>query len=158
MTMASTVTSMTTAPWVLADTPTAAWIPAFRPTGPDVLALAAHILPDVIAPGLLLSFHIHPALVEAVTRLGLGDDRYHRLRLADEARDMLAEFLVIAGLAVRDVKPGRTVAGWMIYGAGHDLALVQAALLAAAGFWRAELGAALPAVVAPQPAVGVVGW
>lgn len=125
-----------------------------------MLALAAHLLPEVVAPGQLLPFQVHPALVQAVTRLGLGEERYQRLRLAAEARDMFAAYLVaFAGALLEEGLPGRTVAGWVIYGAGHDLTIVQRAL-AAAGFWRRELRAWLVAPASPVRSCGcrVAGW
>lgn len=55
------------------------------PTGPDVLASASYVLPQVSCR-LPFSWDIHAALFEALHRLGVGVDRYHRLRLATSGR------------------------------------------------------------------------
>ena len=118
-------------------------VPGFAPTGPDVLALAAYMLPMVVAPGGLASCDVYAAVAQAVDRLGLGRDRAHGLRLADEAVGLFAAYLTVAGEAVSDTSAGRTVQGWVLFGAGGDLISVQGALLAAVGFWRRQLDPSL---------------
>lgn len=120
------------------DTATAG-LAAFGPTGPDVLVVAAHILPAV-SNRLPLAGDVHLVLVEALVRLGAGADRHHRLRLADDARDMLAAYLVTAGLTRPEAGSSATVRGWVVF---QDLASVRRALAGAAWFWHAELAAAL---------------
>jgi hypothetical protein len=122
----NTSATMTTAP---------ARAAAFGPTGPDVLASASYLLPQVSCR-LLFSGDVHTALFEALNRLGGGTDRYDRLRLADEARDMLAAYLVTAGQAVAGDRVSATVRGWVIF---QDLTGVCRALVEAAGFWRRAL-------------------
>lgn len=111
---------------------------AFGPTGPDVLVVAAHILPAV-SSRLPLAGDVHLVMVEALVCLGAGADRHHRLRLADDARDMLAAYLVVAGLTRPEERSSATVRGWVVF---QELATVQRALAGAAWFWRAELAAA----------------
>jgi hypothetical protein len=105
------------------------------PVGPDVLAYAASILPAVAGarPG---SVDVHQVLFEALRRLGVGADRYDRLRLAEEARDMLAAYLVAVGQAQPKPRPSAAVRGWVVF---QDIRGVQLALAGAAGYWRAEL-------------------
>lgn len=110
------------------------WVAASGPVGPDVLALASDVL--VQMRRLPFSGDVYSALFEALIRLQLGTDRYHRLRLADEARDMFAAYLVTAGRAVVEERISATVDGWVIV---QDLAAVCRALVEAAGFWRREL-------------------
>lgn len=109
--------------------------PAFGPTGPDLLAYAAHLLPVVMSPFPRYG-EVHALLYEALGRLGAGVDRHHRLRLCDEARDMLAAYLVATGVARPASRASATMRGWII-GAGR--AEVRAALAGAARFWRREL-------------------
>lgn len=126
--------------------------PGFGAAGPDVLAYAAHVLP-LVAHRRPFSGDVHAALFEALNRLGVGTDRYHRLRLADEATDMLAVYLVAAGRAAPQARTSKTIRGWLVC---QDLAGVGWALLEAACFWRRELDplAGVPGVTPlwPQPA------
>lgn len=119
------------------DPPTVT-VAALRPTGPEVLAVAAYLLP-VVSSRLPFSGDVHAALVEALDRLGVGADRHHRLRLADDARDMFATYLTGLGLAKPENRASETVRGWVVF---HDLAGVQRALAGAAWFWCADLAAA----------------
>jgi hypothetical protein len=112
-----------------------------------VLAVAAYILPAVSSGGLPLSGDVHAALLEALDRLETGAGRHHRLRLADDARDMFAAYLVAAGLTPAAESEGATVRGWVLF---QDLTGVRRALADAAWFWRVELAAILlPGVVGP---------
>lgn len=106
--------------------------------GPEVLAVAAYVLP-LVSSRLPFSGDVHAALVEALVRLGVGADRHHRLRLADDARDMFATYLMAAGLASPEQRASETVRGWVVF---QDLAGVQRALAGAARFWCADLAAA----------------
>lgn len=110
-------------------------VPALRPMGPEVLAVAAYVLP-VVSSRFPFSGDVHAALVEALARLGVGTDRHHRLRLADDARDMFATYLMVAGLTRPEASSSATVRGWVVF---QDLATVRWALAGAAWFWRAEL-------------------
>jgi hypothetical protein len=114
------------------DTTTGMW----RGTGPDLLAIAAETLPSVIGAGPVLTVDLHAALFHAARLLGVGRDRWHRLRLADEAHDLFASYLV-AGRHIEPAKrPTDTVRGWL---ARQDLLMVRLALAAASGHWRKEL-------------------
>lgn len=106
------------------------------PTGPDVFMLAAGLLPEVVGAGPVCSGCVHGALFEVLCRLGAGADRFHRLRLADEARDMFAAYVVAVGWAVPRERVSATVRGWV---AMQDLTSLRAALTGAAGYWRRVL-------------------
>jgi hypothetical protein len=108
---------------------------------------AAAILPVVMGTAMPVGCgDVHAALLEALRRLGIGRDRYHRLRLADEARDMFAAYLVAVGGA-EPGRPSDTVRGWMAF---QDTTAVVLVLVDAAVFWRGELSAC--------PAPARVGW
>lgn len=109
--------------------------PASGPTGPDLLAYAAHLLPGVASPFPRYG-EVHALLYEALGRLGAGADRHHRLRLCDEGRDMLAAYLVATGVARLASRASATLRGWII---SADQAEVRAALVGAARFWQREL-------------------
>jgi hypothetical protein len=79
---------------------------------------------------------MHAALLGALEALGVGSDRYHRLLLADEARDMLAAYLVAAGHAVCEARVSDTMRGWVIL---QDLNDVRRTMVDAAGYWRRVL-------------------
>src|SRR5690606_15925663 len=103
-------------------------------TGADALALAGELLPAVSGQ-LPCCGDIHAALVEALVQLRADSDRYHRLRLADEARDMLAAFLVATGQARQQPRVSATVRGWAIR---RDPAGLRRGLAEAARYWRAQ--------------------
>jgi hypothetical protein len=107
-----------------------------QPTGPDLLAEAGAVLPTVVGRGLVRCVDVHTALYEAAYVLGVGRDRPHRLRLADETLDLFVEFLVARGLAAVTRRGKETVRGWLIH---VGRAEVQLTLAAAAGYWRREL-------------------
>jgi hypothetical protein len=102
------------------------------PTGPDVLAVAAHVLPGVPV-GRPFSGDVHAALVVACDALDVDVNRHHRLQLGDEARDLLAAFLVAAGRASPEYRASATLRGWVILQARDD---VRQAMVDAAGYWR----------------------
>lgn len=107
-------------------------------TGPDLLAEAAVVLPAVVGRGLVRWVDIHAAIYRAACTRGMGRDRPHRLRLADEALDMFTESLILAGLAEPRKAPGPGLAR------RHTGMLdVQLALASAAGYWRRELAPGL---------------
>jgi hypothetical protein len=97
-----------------------------------VLAVASHFLPWVSVGG-PFSGDAHAALFGALEALGMGSDRYHRLRLADETRDMLASYLVAAGHAVCEARVSDTMHGWVIF---QDLQGVRRRMVEAGGYWR----------------------
>jgi hypothetical protein len=115
--------------------PPGRWVAGFGPTGPDVLAFAAFILPEV-ALRLPCYADVHGVLYEALVRLGVGVDRHHRLALSDEARDMLAAYLVAAGRARPGLRTSAAVRGWVVF---EDRAGLAATLAGAAWHWRREL-------------------
>ncbi|MGH3678830.1 MAG: hypothetical protein ACRDT2_00660 [Natronosporangium sp.] len=115
-------------------------------TGPDLLAEAAMVLPEVVGRGPVRWVDIHATIYRAACTRGMGRDRPHRLRLADEALDMFTESLVLAGLAEPRKHPVR---GWL---AGTSMLDVQLALASAAGHYRLELATAL--AVSPGSAGG----
>lgn len=105
------------------------------PTGPDVLAVAAHVLPG-LSVGRPFSGDVHAALVAACEALDVGANRHHRLLLGDEARDMLAAFLVAIGRASPEYRASATLRGWVIF---QELDDVRQAMVDAAGYWRRVL-------------------
>ncbi|MPZ27967.1 MAG: hypothetical protein GEV12_16540 [Micromonosporaceae bacterium] len=111
-------------------------------TGPDLLTEAAAVLPAVVGRGPVRWVEIHAAIYRAACTLGMGRDRPHRLRLADETLDMFTDYLVSAGLAEPRKHPAR---GWL---ACAGLINVQMIVATAAGHWRREL-ATVP--IAPHP-------
>jgi hypothetical protein len=121
-------------------------VPRFAPTGPDVLAVAAHLLPIVIAPCRLASCDVYTVVQQSIERLAMGSDRAHRLVLTDEAVALFAAYLVMAGEAVEECSPHRTVEGWVIFETGFETIAVQRALVAAARYWRRQLD---PSLVRP---------
>lgn len=133
--MSAATLTVAEVPAVACEAPVAR-VPVFGATGPDVLAHAAHVLPLVVAGCLPYSGDVHAALFEALTQLGVGTDRYHRLWLADEAWDMFAAHLVVAGQAVPEPLTSDIIRGWVIC---QDLDGLRWALVEAACFWRREL-------------------
>jgi hypothetical protein len=133
---------------------------ACGPTGPDLLGQAAVVLLEVVGRGPVRCADVHTALYEAACVLGMGRDRPHRLRLADEAFDLLADYLVVDQYAVPMGRSSRTVHGWLIHA---DRTRAQMVLAAAAGYWRRllveELTAPLASVIRGDhrvwPVVGV---
>lgn len=107
-----------------------------RPTGPDLLAEAGTVLPMVVGRGLVRCVDVHTALYEAACVLGVGRDRPHRLRLADEALDLFAEFLIVGGHAVAASRARDTVRGWLFHVGRVE---VQLTLAVASGYWRRAL-------------------
>jgi hypothetical protein len=131
MTTVDTATATATRPNCQASGPASVWA-ASGPTGADVLAVASHFLPWVSVGG-PFSGDVHAALFGALEALGVGGDRYHRLRLADEARDMLAAYLMTARHAVCEARVSDTMRGWVIF---QDLTEVRRTMVDAAGHWR----------------------
>lgn len=103
-------------------------------TGADVLALAGELLPEVSR--LPCCGDVHVALVEALARLRADTDRYQRLSLADEARDLLAAYLVASGRARLEPRVSATVRGWAVR---QDPCGLRRGLVEAAWYWRARL-------------------
>jgi hypothetical protein len=108
-----------------------------QPTGSgqsaSLLAEAARSLPGVVGDGPVRCADVHTALYTAACRLGAGSDRSHRLRLADEAFDRFAAYLIWAGQAEPSRRESDPVRRWLIRATVVD---TQQALTAAAGFWR----------------------
>jgi hypothetical protein len=98
--------------------------------------VAGAVLPTVVGRGLVRCVDVHTALYEAAYVLGVGRDRPHRLRLADEALDLFVDFLVASGLAAVTRRGKETVRGWLTHAGRVE---VQLTLAAAAGYWRREL-------------------
>src|SRR5690606_41551899 len=78
---------------------------------------------------------INAARVEALVQLRAVSARYPRLRLADEARDVRAAFLVATGQARQQPRVSATVRGWAIR---QDPAGLRRGLAEAARYWRAQ--------------------
>lgn len=94
-----------------------------------VLGLAARLLPAASVDGVLVRYaDVGTVLFEAVSWLGTGAVAQRRAS-ADEAMDVLAGYLVSAGLALRQPWTSRVVRSWL---AGRRLGQVQAAPVAAA--------------------------
>lgn len=108
----------------------------WRSTGPDLLAVAAEVLPSVVGYGPVLTVDLHVSLYHAACLLRVGRDRWHRLRLADSAQDLFAAYLVVGRHVEPAGRPRDTVRGWLTR---HDLLMVRLALVAASGHWRIEL-------------------
>jgi hypothetical protein len=129
--------------WAVGDgvsEPQARGATACGPTGPDLLGEAAAVLLAMVGRGPVRCADVHTALYEAACVLGMGRDRPHRLQLADEAFDLLAEYLVVDQFAVPAGRSSRTVRAWLAYA---DRTTPRLILAAAAGYWWRELTAAL---------------
>lgn len=121
-------------------------------SGADLLAEAAAVmLPVVVGRGQVRWVDIHAAIYRAACMRGVGRDRPHRLRLADETADMFTVYLVSVGLAGPRKDPAM---GWLAY---PELLAVQFTLAAAAGYWRRELAAAGESTTRPDAPVGPLG-
>ena len=105
------------------------------PTGPSLLLGAAAVLPPVAGRGPLRCVDLHTALVEGACLVGMGRDRHHRLRLADQALDLFAAYLVASRRAAPADRSKDVVQAWL---ACADLADVQLSLAAAAADWLTE--------------------
>jgi hypothetical protein len=101
------------------------------PSGPNLLLVAAAVLPPVVGRGPLRCVDVHTALVEGARLVGMGD-RHRRFRLADQAFDALARYLVTTGQAEPADRCKDIVRAWL---ARADLAAVQLTLAAAARHW-----------------------
>lgn len=120
--------SATHAGWATARWPT-------DPTVPDLLADAAGVLPMVVGRGPVRCVDVHTALYDAACGRGVGRDRPHRLRLADEALARFATYLVVEGVAVPAERIKELIGGWLTK---VDLAEVRRWLVASARFWLPE--------------------
>jgi hypothetical protein len=108
------------------------------PSGPNLLLVAAAVLPPVVGRGPLRCVELHTALVEGACLVGMGRDRHHRFRLADQAFDAFARYLVASGQAEPADRSKDIVRAWL---ARADLAEVQLTLAAAARHWlRTTMG------------------
>lgn len=149
--MAALIDASEAGRWPVAD---GAWphspgsAPPDRSIGPDLLAEAAVMLPVVVGRGRVRWVDIHAAIYRAACMQGVGRDRPHRLRLADETLDMFTGYLVSAGLAGPRKDPAL---GWLAY---PELLEVQLTLAAAAGYWRHELAAAGVPTTRPDASIG----
>ena len=114
--------------------PQARGVTACGPTGPELLGEAAVVLPEVVGRGPVRCADVHTALQRAAGVLGMGRDRPHRLRLADEALDLLAAYLAGGRCAPTDTS--RIIRAWFT---GADLVSARMLLAAAAGYWRRML-------------------
>jgi hypothetical protein len=105
-----------------------------------VLLVAAELLP-VVAGGTRVRYgDLHQTLFDTLSLLrpSLGEPHLHRL--ADEALDLLAGYLMVARLVDPQGRTSQTVRTWMVY---QDLAGIRLALAGAGRFWHRELRAAL---------------
>jgi hypothetical protein len=118
------------------ESDTAATADLWRLTGPDLLATAADMLPSVVGPGPVLTVDLHATLYQAACVLGVGRDRWHRLRLAEAAHDMFAAFLIAGRHVEAEPRSTDTIRRWL---ACQDLLMVRLALAAASGHWQREL-------------------
>jgi hypothetical protein len=99
----------------------------------DLLAEAARALPAVVGDGPVRCADVHTALYVAACRLGVGRDRSHRLRMADEAFDRFTAYLIWAGHAEPSRRESDPVRRWLLWA---TVAETQRTLTAAAGYWR----------------------
>jgi hypothetical protein len=121
------------------------------------LVQAAAVLPVVVGCGPVRCVDVHTALYESARGRGMGRDRPHRLRLADEAFDLFAAYLVASGQAANAGRSSDTIWTWLVCPCQQTypgLAEVQLAFVAAGGYWQRELDAALTASVEPNASVG----
>lgn len=102
-------------------------------TGPDLLADAAVVLPVVVGHGRPRSVDVHTALYRVAEARGAGRDRPHRLRLADEALEMFAAYLVAEEFGLPAARAKDVTRDWLAFRAQAD---TQRALRAAAAYWR----------------------
>jgi len=106
------------------------------PTGPDLLADAAVVLPVVVGHGRPRSVDVHTALYRVAEARGAGRDRPHRLRLADEALEMFAAYLVAEEFALPAERAKDVARGWLAH---RTQAETRGALRAAARYFRRVL-------------------
>jgi hypothetical protein len=111
--------------------------PRFTATGPDVLGRAAVLLPAVVGPWPMLGGDLRTAFMHSIRMRGADDSQAHRL--ADEATEMFAAWLVEIGEADGNQPASRVLRGWL---GARRMSTVVYALRAAAEHWRAELIAA----------------
>lgn len=108
-------------------------VPGGTEPGPELLAAAAAALPLVTGTGPVFLVDLHTALYEAARVIGAGANRAHRLLLADEAFDLLVEYLSATSQIQPSDRPGRTIRQWLI---GRDQVQVAKSLRGASGYWR----------------------
>ena len=98
-----------------------------------LLETASDVLPRTTAAGPTLACDVHASLYDAVTVLGVVDDRGARWRLADQLADMLVSYLVEADRVAPESRNSLTLRSWLRNKHPID---VQTALRDAAGYWR----------------------
>lgn len=104
--------------------------------GGDMLAVASDVLPVVARGGLVLCGDLYTALEKATRLLEPARGRGDQLAAADQARDLLVEYLIAVGLVAPQASIKQTLRTWMVTAANHDPAVVAAALAAASRYWR----------------------